>query len=114
MSTKPAVILSCFTNRQPNSAMRQFRSRPVLAWTLDRLARARHMAMRMSSAGMIRMTRPVNAPVIGRRVIDLGPRRAISMLDGITAASKWSDGWRGGLLQTCHFDRGFHAKRLSK
>jgi hypothetical protein len=33
-------------------------------------------------------------------------------MDGVTAARRWSDGWRGGLLQTCEFDRGFHAPWL--
>ena len=30
-------------------------------------------------------------------------------VDAITAARRWSDGWRGGLLSTCDFDLGFYA-----
>ncbi len=39
-------------------------------------------------------------------------RVALPALDTITVARRWSDGWRGGLLNTCEFDRGFHAPLL--
>jgi spiro-SPASM protein len=29
-------------------------------------------------------------------------------LDAVAAARRWADGWRGGLLGTCEFDRGYH------
>ena len=34
---------------------------------------------------------------------------AVAALDAISAAQRWADGWRGGLLGTCSFDIGFHA-----
>ena len=30
-------------------------------------------------------------------------------VEAVTAARRWSDGWRGGLLATCDFDLGFYA-----
>ena len=42
-------------------------------------------------------------------VLAKGPRQPIPALDGVTAARKFADGWRGGLLGTCEFDRGFFA-----
>jgi MoaA/NifB/PqqE/SkfB family radical SAM enzyme len=45
----------------------------------------------------------------GADVLAKGPRVAVAGIDAITAARRWSDGWRGGLLNTCDFDLGFHA-----
>ncbi len=33
---------------------------------------------------------------------------ALPEVDAISAARRWSDGWRGGLLGTCDFDLGFY------
>src|SRR6185295_9509240 len=41
-------------------------------------------------------------------VLAKGPRMPIPELDSLNAARRWSDGWRGGLLATCEFDRGFY------
>jgi hypothetical protein len=38
-----------------------------------------------------------------------GPARRVPELESVAAARRWADGWRGGLLGTCEFDRGFHA-----
>ena len=51
--------------------------------------------------------RPISEEM-GATVIGKG-RGAVAEMDAITAARRWADGWRGGLLSTCHFDLGFHA-----
>jgi len=38
-----------------------------------------------------------------------GPRQFLMPIETVAAARRWSDGWRGGLLGTCEFDRGFYA-----
>lgn len=90
-----------------NSATRLFRAEPVLRWTLRRLARAKSIA----SVGIICWEDQLDhvAPEAGTAyVLAKGPRQPIPELDCITAARRWSDGWRGGLLATCDFDLGFH------
>ena len=47
-------------------------------------------------------------------VVSKGPRQQIAGLQAITAARRWSDGWRGGLLGTCEFDLGFHAEWMAE
>ena len=49
----------------------------------------------------------------GVTVLPHGPRRAIADLDAVTAAGKWLDGWRGGLLQTTPHDSGYFAKSVA-
>lgn len=93
-----------------NSATRQFRGEPVLAWTLRRLARAKgiaHCAI-LCWEDQVFAVRPI-AAANNAFVLAKAPRVPNAMLDAVTAACKWSDGWRGGLLGACSFDRGFHA-----
>src|SRR5690349_3176665 len=45
----------------------------------------------------------------GVKVFEGGARRGIALLDAVRAARRWSDGWRGGVMQTCEFDQGWDA-----
>ena len=94
-----------------HSASRLFRAKPVLHWTLNRLTRAMeldtlHVACWADQADAVRAAcgeRDVETIVVGARV----PR---PQLQAMTAARRWADGWRGGLLGGCEFDRGFDAE----
>lgn len=93
-----------------NSATRRFRGVPVLQWTLDRM----HQARRIKTVAVIcwEDQLPSVLPVAGEErayVLTKGPRVALPEVEAVAAARRWSDGWRGGLLSTCHFDQGFHA-----
>jgi iron-sulfur cluster protein len=92
-----------------NSATRLFRGRPVLGWTLGRLGRCRNVA---SSAVMCWADQAPAAGTAARgagaRVIVKGPREALPQVEAVSAARRWADGWRGGLLATCDFDLGFY------
>lgn len=94
-----------------DSAMRLFRERPVLWWTLERLKRSRHVGATAvlcwedQLAGVEPIAEEQRAHVLAK-----GPRVAMPQIEQVTAARKWADGWRGGLLGTCEFDRGFHAE----
>jgi hypothetical protein len=93
-----------------NSATRLFRGRPVLGWTLERLARCREVA---SAAVMCWADQAAAggtaARAAGARVIVKGPREALPQVEAVSGARRWADGWRGGLLGTCDFDLGFYA-----
>jgi hypothetical protein len=93
----------------PNSATRLFRGAPVLQWTLDRIRRA----TRVSAMAVIcwEDQLPAVMPVAGDErayVLTKGPRGPLPEVEAVAAARRWADGWRGGLLSTCHFDLGFH------
>ena len=92
-----------------NSATRLFRAAPVLHWALERTERAK----RIGSAAILcwEDQLPAVLPVAGEQrayVLTKGPRVALPEVDAVTAARHWADGWRGGLLSTCHFDSGFY------
>ena len=92
-----------------NSATRLFRAAPVLHWTLERTGRA----TRVGSYAIIcwEDQLPSVLPVAGDQrayVLTKGPRVALPEVESVTAARHWADGWRGGLLSTCHFDLGFY------
>lgn len=93
-----------------NSATRLFRGQPVLRWTLDRLARCQKVKGRALLCWDDQL--PAVKPIIEAHevtVLTKGPRHAVPELDRVTAARRWADGWRGGLMSTCDFDAGFHA-----
>lgn len=105
-----AVLSMIHEPRLRNSATRLFRGEPVLAWTLRRLCRAQ----KISSVAILcwEDQLPAIEPIAGECSADVlakGPRMSIAGIDAITAARRWADGWRGGLLATCDFDLGFHA-----
>ena len=92
------------------SATRLFRGEPVLRWTLDRLTRSNQLG----SIGILCWEDQLNAvnPLAeqaGAVILAKGPRTALPEVEAIAAAQRWADGWRGGLLSTCHFDQGFYA-----
>src|SRR2546421_882669 len=104
-----------------NSALRLFRDRPVLWWTIERLQRAARID---SVAILCWEDQLAEVQAIAEEqeayILAKGPRCPVPALDSITAARRWADGWRGGPLQTCEFDRGFYgpwvlelAKKLS-
>jgi radical SAM protein with 4Fe4S-binding SPASM domain len=93
-----------------NSAARLFRDKPVLWWTLERLKRSRSLdaAAILCWEDQLAYVRDI-ADEHEVFILTKGPARChIPPMDGVTAARRWSDGWRGGLLQTCEFDRGFY------
>jgi radical SAM protein with 4Fe4S-binding SPASM domain len=108
MSSITAVI-SMLHEDGAGSAGRTFRSEPVLQWTLDRLSRASELDG-ISLLCWEDQFRDVEllAEEYEVAVLAKGPRTTLGMLDAISAARRWADGWRGGLLQTCDFDLGFH------
>ncbi|HEY8665828.1 MAG TPA: radical SAM protein, partial [Tepidisphaeraceae bacterium] len=92
------------------SATRLFRREPVLRWTLDRLTRCEQLG----SIGILcwEDQLPAVEPLAeqaGAVILAKGPRKALPEVEAIAAAQRWAEGWRGGLLSTCHFDQGFYA-----
>ena len=96
-----------------NSARRLFRDRPVLWWTLERLRATRSIG---STAILCWEDQLAEVKSIAEEqdiyVLAKGPRCVVPTMDGVSAARRWAEGWRGGLMQTCEFDRGFHGPWL--
>ncbi len=93
-----------------DSASRRFRGQPVLRRTLQRLAHA----SRIKTISVLCWEDQKSAvqPIVEEccaYVLPKGPRGTLPPVEAVATAGKWSDGWRGGLLSTCSFDRGFHA-----
>lgn len=110
VSTVTAVLSMLHEPAERNSATRRFRGEPVLRWTLDRLNRA----ARVTSVAIVCWEDQLEAvlPLAEQERTDVlakGPRVVVPELEAVTAARRWADGWRGGLLGTCAFDLGFHA-----
>ncbi|MGF1633479.1 MAG: SPASM domain-containing protein [Phycisphaerae bacterium] len=93
-----------------NSATRHFRGQPVLAWTLSRLEQSVHLhdVVVACWADQLAFLEPL-AEDGSASVLNLGERRADPIIERLAAAIRWSDGWRGGILGACEFDRGFNA-----
>ncbi|HTW94623.1 MAG TPA: hypothetical protein VMD30_07510, partial [Tepidisphaeraceae bacterium] len=92
-----------------DSATRLFRGKPVLAWTLSRLSRSRRLnAMAILCWDDQTPAATAVAEEHGLGIFARGPRAALPEIESVCAARRWADGWRGGLLSTCEFDRGFH------
>lgn len=104
-----AVISMLHEPASGHSAQRLFRGSPVLGWTADRLARSGRMAHRILFCWSDQAT-AARAAVTGQgiEVIDKGPRQEIASMAAVSAARRWADGWRGGLLGTSEYDAGFH------
>jgi hypothetical protein len=93
-----------------NSATRTFRDQPVLAWTLSRLTQSAQVdSVTLLCWDDQQQAVQEIAAKAGAHVLVKSPRTPIAALDRISAAQRWSDGWRGGLQSTCCFDQGFHA-----
>jgi hypothetical protein len=92
-----------------HSGARLFRGRPVLDWTLRRLSAASSIETAAilcwdDQADLVNTT--ANQRSVG--VVNKGERKLPANMLAITAARRWADGWRSGLLGTCEFDLGFH------
>lgn len=99
---------------KPGSATRKFRGEAPLAWTLYRLGRCQ----RLSQSAVICWQDQTDAvrPVTDEmktRCFSPSPRSANVHLDSVSASRRWADGWRGGLLAACEFDRGFHGPSVN-
>lgn len=94
-----------------NSATRSFHGRPVLEWTLRRLARCGRLSTPPAILCWDDQAPAVDhvALMAGATVLRQGPRRTLPGLEAVSAALRWADGWRGGLLGACCFDAGFDA-----
>lgn len=103
------AILSMLHEPGAGSAARAFRGEPVLRWTLQRLSKARRLSgtTLLCWDDQLRAVAPV-AGEWGVRVVAKGKRTTPPQMEAISAAQRWTDGWRGGLLATCRFDLGFH------
>ncbi|HEY7118771.1 MAG TPA: radical SAM protein, partial [Tepidisphaeraceae bacterium] len=114
MPTNTAILSLLHESSGEHSATRTFRETPVLDWTLNRLFRANQLSQTIILCWDDQ--RPDVSPIASARgaQVHSQPRTPIPTLDAISAAQRWSDGWRGGLLATCHFDRGFHAPSIQQ
>ena len=115
MSRTTAVISLLHQPAVAPSVERRFRGEPVLSWTLRRLKlcrRVEHVTI-LCWEDQAPCVQPI-ASAGGAFVLAKGPRLAVASIDAVTAAQRWSDGWRGGLLGTTCFDRGFHALWMSE
>ncbi len=114
--THVTAVLS-FLHEAPGdceSATRMFRSQPVLWWTLERLSRS----ARLDAVAMLCWEDQVEriAPIAEEHdayILAKGPRHPLPAMSAVTAARRWADGWRGGLLGACDFDLGFHARWIA-
>jgi hypothetical protein len=105
------AVISLLHEPANHSARRKFRDRPVLGWTLERLS----SAQKIDAVGIICWEDQaadvrVAVAAVDRPAVKIlaKPRQRLPNVEAVGAARRWSDGWRGGLLQTCHFDAGFH------
>jgi MoaA/NifB/PqqE/SkfB family radical SAM enzyme len=98
-----------------HSATRLFRERPVLDWTLRRLAQATSVD-NIAILCWDDQVEAVNTAATGHRagVVTRGPRQNIPFMSSITASRRWADGWRSGLLGTCELDLGFAPEWVSE
>jgi hypothetical protein len=114
---KIAAVLSMLHEPpgRPDSATRRFRGEAPLAWTLYRLGRSRRIAESVVICWQDQAdaVRPI-VDEMKARCLPPWPRCPLPHLDGVSAARRWADGWRGGLLETCEFDRGFHGARVKE
>lgn len=109
--TNPLAILSMLHEPpSPCSATRLFRAEPVIRWTMNRLTRSK----RLGSIAVLCWEDQLAevAPIAedeGAYVLAKNPRERLPEVEAIAVARRWADGWRGGLLASCHFDLGFYA-----
>jgi hypothetical protein len=108
-----AAVHSLLAEGPVGSGARKFRGEAVLTWTLRRLRAARGL----TATGIIcwedqaaEVRAAVDAVEAGDRAVRVlvKKREGLADIEAVAAAQRWSDGWRGGLMQSCHFDAGFH------
>jgi hypothetical protein len=110
MATITTILSMLHEPAGAGSAKRLFRGKPVLDWTLARLRRSATLStiVILCWDDQAEAVMPV-ASARGAVIASRGIRQPIPQLNAISAARRWSDGWRGGLGGTCEFDRGFFA-----
>jgi hypothetical protein len=109
MNNVIAILSMLHESADQHSASRLFRDVPVLDWTLRRLSAATSLDTAVIFCWDDQLA-SVNTTAKARNigVISKGPRQNLPKMNAISAARRWSDGWRSGLLGTCEFDLGFH------
>jgi radical SAM protein with 4Fe4S-binding SPASM domain len=110
-----AILSMLHESADRHSAARRFRGRPVLEWTLRRLSAASSIdtvAVLCWDDQLAAVNAVTDEQTAG--VISKGPRQMLPAMAAITAARRWSDGWRSGLLGTCEFDLGFHPQWVNE
>src|SRR3954470_21370467 len=115
MNHVTAILSMLHESAVAGSASRRFRNKPVLEWTLTRVARAGcidstsilHWDDQRDAIDALRECHPAAT------FISKGERQSLPGMNAIPAARRWADGWRGGLLGTCEFDLGFHPEWVS-
>src|ERR1700722_4066004 len=106
-----------------DSATRRFRGEAVLRWTVKRLrgdpnpGPLSQQRPREEDFGSVVLCWEDQAAAVGEAIAGTGAvlsvrgvRQANQQILAIAAARRWADGWRGGLMGTCEFDRGFHGE----
>jgi radical SAM protein with 4Fe4S-binding SPASM domain len=109
MNHVTAVISMLHEGAESNSAQRIFRGEPVLGWTLQRV----RMSQQVNSIAIICWEDQLEhvtplAAESDAHILSKSPRITLANVAAVSAARRWADGWRGGLLSTCDFDLGFH------
>ncbi len=104
-----ALLSMLHESAASHSGTRPFRAEPVLTWTVRRLRRARQIDTITIAAWEDQAEKLAGYDV---NVHVVGERRPVPSLDAITAAQRWAGGWRGGLLATCAYDRGYLASAV--
>lgn len=101
------IALCSLLHESADAGARAFRGEPVLSWTLRRLKQSSTIDQTMLLAWDDQIASLTFADASTHAC---GPRRIVPSLQATTAALKWADGWRGGLLGAAWFDRGYVAK----
>jgi hypothetical protein len=97
-----------------SSATRLFRDEPVLNWTLRRLSASSELEKAIVICWEDQAEAVKTAGVSSADISVRGPRRIVPEMEMVSAARRWADGWRGGLMGTCEFDRGFFGPWVSE
>lgn len=110
MTNVTAILSMLHEPPDRSSASRVFRGQPVLRWTIERITRSQRIG---SIAVLCWEDQLADVTPIAEEerayVMAKGPRTTLAEIESVAAARRWADGWRGGLLGTCHFDLGFYA-----
>ncbi len=115
MSKVTAVLSMLHESPLQHSGTRLFRKSPVLRWTLDRLNRSgaiNELAI-LCWEDQLESLEGI-AEEADAHVLAKGPRVEVPEIEAISAARRWSDGWRGGLHGATEFDLGFYAPWLKE
>ncbi len=110
---RPLAILSLLGDGpSPDTLTREYRGRPVLARTIERIRAAESDPMLAILAWDDQLKELRSRLGDDPAIQSAGPRRISPQLNITNASLRWADGWRGGLLGVCAFDRGFDAQAI--